>query len=207
MSSEPTLFVVDNDPATRESLQHLAASVSLPVETFSSGEEFLTRHDRRRPGCLVVDVRMPGMSGLELQARLAAEDPTLPVIFLTAYGDIPTAVRSLKAGAVDFLEKPWQPQALLDRIHEALVRNEQARRADHERARVEARLALLTPREKEIMHLVAAGKTAKQIAVDLGLSHKTVQVHRARILEKMEVETTCELVRRVMDLDGHTPLP
>jgi len=195
MPSEPTVFVVDDDPAVRDSLRWLLQSVDLAVETFATGEEFLRAYDPARPGCLVLDVRMPGMSGLRLQDELAAHGITLPIIILTGYAEVQTAVRAMKTGAFDFIEKPYSDEQLLDRIHHAIETDRRGREADGLRAEVAARFALLTPREREVMELVTAGKANKVIAAELGLSPKTVEVHRAAVMDKMGADSVAKLVR------------
>jgi two-component system response regulator FixJ len=195
MLSEPTVFVVDDDPAVRDSLHWLLQSVDLAVETYATGEEFLQVYDPARPGCLVLDVRMPGMGGLRLQEELAARRIALPVIILTGYAEVQTAVRALKTGAFDFIEKPYSDEVLLDRIHRAIDADRQTREAAALRAEVAARFASLTPREREVMELVTAGKANKVIASDLGLSPKTVEVHRAAVMDKMGADSVAELVR------------
>jgi two-component system response regulator FixJ len=195
MPSEPTVFVVDDDPAVRDSLHWLLQSVGLAVETYATGEQFLQAYDPARPGCLVLDVRMPGMSGLRLQEELAARHILLPVIILTGYAEVQTAVRALKTGAFDFIEKPYSDEVLLDHIHRALDADRQAREAATLRAEIGARFASLTPREREVMQLVTAGKANKVIASELGLSPKTIEVHRAAVMDKMGADSVAELVR------------
>lgn len=197
---DPTVFVVDDDPAMRDSVSFLMSSVGFAVETFESAHDFLARYDRTRPGCLVLDVRMPGMSGLELQERLGADPIAPPIIMVSAYADVPTAVRALKAGATDFLEKPYTDQDLLDRVNVAIARDRAQRREAAECAEVDARIGHLTPRESQVMELVLEGKANKVIADDLGLSHKTVEVHRARVMDKMRVRSLAELLQLVL---GH----
>lgn len=202
MEMEPTVFVVDDDPAICESLAGLLESRGLRVRTYPSAETFLAAYDPRQPGCIVLDVRMRGMSGLELQATLARDGDGPPVIILTGHGDIPMAVRAAKAGAVDFLEKPVNDEVLLQRIHLALEqerRTRSDRRQDHE---VAARLADLTPREREVMDLIVAGLSNKQVATHLAITEKTVEVHRRRVLQKMGAHNAVDLVRLVV---GHTP--
>lgn len=204
MESEPIVFVVDDDPAIRESLANLLESRGLRVRTYPSAEAFLAAYDPREPGCAVLDVRLRGMSGLELQARLARDGNSLPVIILTGHGDIPMAVRAAKAGAVDFLEKPVNDEVLLQRIHLALEQERRTRpdrRRDHE---VAARVADLTPREREVMDLIVAGLPNKQVATRLNITEKTVEVHRRRVLHKMGVHSAVDLVRLVL---GHRPAP
>jgi two-component system, LuxR family, response regulator FixJ len=198
MVTEPTVFVVDDEPIIRTSLQRLIESVSLKVETFGAANEFLDAYQPGRPGCVVLDVRMPGISGLDMQDRMAERGIDIPVIFITAYGDVPMAVRALKAGAVDFLQKPFNNQTLLDCVQEAIEQDAKARR---ERARhddIATLFAGLTPREREVMDLVVAGKPNREIATDLGLSAKTVEVHRAHVMSKLHVDSLANLVRLYM---------
>ena len=194
-AAEPTVFVVDDDAAVRQSFEWLVGSVGLHTETFASAQAFLDAYDPARPGCLVLDVRMPGMSGLELQERLEAEGVTLPVIVVSGYGDVPTAVRVMKQGAVDFIEKPFSDQAMLDRIQASIERDLAARRAEAERASARGNRDSLTRREAEVMDLVIAGKSNKEIARDLAISPKTVEVHRANVMKKMQADSLADLVR------------
>lgn len=195
MEVEPTVFVVDDEPVIRASLQRLLESVSLRVETYASANEFLDAFQPGRPGCIVLDVRMPGISGLDLQERLSVLGIDLPIIFVTAYGDVPMAVRALKGGAVDFVQKPFNSQALLDRIQVAIQQNVEAGRRRREREELAVRFSALTPREREVMQLVVAGKSNREIAEDLGLSAKTVEVHRAHVMRKVRADSLAELVR------------
>lgn len=204
---QPTVFVVDDDPAVLDSLSLLVRSIGLRVETFSSAREFLDAYDPERPGCLVLDVRMPGMSGLELQGRLERLGSTLPIVFVTAFGDIPMAVRAVKAGAVDFIQKPFRDQELLEKIGRAIAENARLREESSAVERVAARIGSLTPREREVMALVAAGKSNKAIARELGLSQRTVEVHRARVMEKMEADSLADLVRMVLLAEEEDRLP
>jgi FixJ family two-component response regulator len=192
---EPTVFVVDDDEAVRESLCWLGRSVGLNVAPFASAQEFLQANEHACAGCLVLDVRLPGMSGLDLQRELAARRITLPIIMITGFGDVPTAVSALTAGAIDFIEKPFSRQLLLDRIRHALDLDRAARSAQAERDALAARLALLTPRERQVVDLVVVGKTNKVMAMELGISEKTIEVHRAHAMKKMQVECVAELVR------------
>lgn len=198
METDPTVFVVDDDPAMRQSLRWLIESVNLAVETFPAAPEFLSGYDPNRPGCLVLDVRMPGMSGLDLQEELNRRRIDIPIIILTGYAEVPTAVRALKGGALDFIEKPFSDQLLLDRIQQAIASDRQVRERNLARAALAARVAHLTPREREVMQLVVAGSSNREIAAELGLSVKTVEVHRARVMEKMKVDSLAELVRLVL---------
>ena len=195
MGEEQTVYVVDDDAAVRDSLGWLLRSVGLVVETYASGQEFLNKVRAGCNGCAVLDVRMPGLSGLELQERLSVECIVLPIIIITGHGDVPMAVRAIKAGAFDFIEKPFNDQLLLDRVQQALMHNEQTRLLEGERAGVNARLSQLTPREREVLALVVMGNPNKTIASQLEISCRTVEIHRGRVMEKMEVGSLSELVR------------
>lgn len=197
MNREPTVFVVDDDQAMRNSLKWLIESVGMRVETYGSADDFMRHYYPGRAGCLLLDVRMPGMSGLDLQDHLARESIRIPVIIITGHGDVPMAVRAMKSGAVDFIEKPFNDELLLDSIRNALAADLEQRSHQAERARIATRLAQLTPREYEVMEKVAAGMSNKQIALDLGVSAKTVEAHRARVMEKMEADSLADLVRMV----------
>jgi FixJ family two-component response regulator len=195
---QSTVFVVDDDEAVRDSLGLLIDSVGLEFETFASAQEFLEAYDPGRPGCLVLDIRMPGMSGLELQRRLGEIGAILPIIFITGHGDVPVAVRAMREGAVDFLQKPFEDQDLLDRIQQSLERDAVHRRELAERQGILERIAGLTPREREVMDLVAAGLANKNAASRLGVSQRTVEIHRARVMEKMGATSLAHLVRMAM---------
>jgi len=207
MSEAGTVFVVDDDPAVRDSMALLVRSIDLPVETYGSGSEFLDAYDDRMSGCLVLDVRMPGVSGIEVQERLAALGSTLPIVFITGHGDVSMAVRAVKAGAIDFIEKPFNDQELLDKIHEALALDRATRRQTDELHLIEARIASLTPREKQVMELVVEGVANKVIAHRLEISQRTVEIHRASVMRKMKVDSLAQLVRVVVAADGRPPLP
>ena len=202
MSSEPTVFVVDDDDGVRKGLSLLLRSVGLNVEVFAGAQEFLEDCNTDRPGCLVLDVRMPGMSGLELQERLKEEHIDIPVIILTGHGDVPMAVRVVQAGAVDFIEKPFREQVLLDRIQQALAVDARRREERTQRTALENRLTRLTPREREVLRLVVVGKHNKAIATELGVTVKTVEFHRSKIMEKTQADSVAELVRLVMETKG-----
>lgn len=198
-SSGPAMvYVIDDDEAMRESLAFLFESVGLPVQAFASGRAFLDAHRSAMQGCLLLDVRMPGMSGLDLQERLQERNIRLPIVFMTAYADVPMAVRAMRTGAVDFIEKPFNEQQLLDCIQRAL-KHDRVRRKDREKLKpIEQRLERLTPREGEVMELVVKGLLNKQIASQLQLSVKTVEQHRARVMEKMDADSLAELVRMAL---------
>jgi two-component system response regulator FixJ len=198
MTAEATVFVVDDNAGVRKSLRALLESAGLAVETYASGEEFLAAYDPERPGCLVLDIRLRHSSGLDLQDDLRRRKATLPIIVLTGHGNVPTSVRALKAGAVDFLQKPAPPKLLLERIRAALDSDRQARTVTTERAVVMQRLARLTPREREVMELLVAGKTSKDIAVAMHVSVRTVEGHRRMVLYKMDVSSAAQLVRTVL---------
>lgn len=195
---EPTVFVVDDDDAICESLQWLLEAEGLRVTTFASAEAFLAARRPEQPGCLVLDVRMRGMTGLELQARLAQLGDHMPVIVVTGHGDVPMAVRAVRAGALDFLEKPVNNDVLLARVRGALAMDAQRRQANAGRQAVQSRLDALTAREREVLELVVAGRANKQIAAALGIHEKTVEVHRRHLFQKLRVHSTVELVRLVM---------
>ncbi|MEM9293845.1 MAG: response regulator [Acidobacteriota bacterium] len=189
------IYVVDDDEAMRDSLEFLLESVQLPSRSFPSAQAFLDEVQADWHGCLLLDVRMPGMSGLDLQAELNAREIPLPVVIMTAYADVPMAIRAMHQGAVDFIEKPFNEQTLLDRIHQALEQHRALQERRVQRDRAVNLVERLTPREREVMALVVKGRLNKQIAGDLNLSQKTVEQHRARVMEKMEAESLAGLVR------------
>lgn len=195
MSAAPTVFIVDDDDAVRESIRDLVASANLPCECHASAGEFLARHADDPPGCVVTDVRMPGLSGLQLQAALRQRHSIIPVIMITGYGDVPTAVRAIKSGADEFLQKPVPGRTLLKHIRSAIRRNLKARRARAERERLAARFALLTPREREVLGFLAKGKSYRYIAAKIQRSVKTIEVHASRIMKKLGVDNRTELIR------------
>ncbi len=196
--TEPTIFVVDDDAGVRDSLRMLLRAIGRRAETYASAEEFLQSYTSERPGCLILDLRMPGMSGLELQEELSRRGSALPIIFITAHGDVPSAVDAVKGGAVDFIQKPFRDEELIDKIDQALQQNARARTESEEIAKVRARIASLTPREREVMEIVVAGKKNKAIAAELGLSERTIEIHRARVMKKMGAESVAEVVRMVL---------
>ncbi len=191
------VFVVDDDEAVRDSLKMLLESVDLPCQTFASATEFLENHDPDQHSCLVADIRMPGMSGLDLQEELNRRSSTIPILFITGHGDVPMAVDAMKSGALDFIQKPFRDQDLLDRIHQALEKDEESREDNRELSETRNRIARLTARETEVMHRVVQGQANKVIALDLGVSQRTVEIHRARVMQKMGARSLAELVRMV----------
>jgi FixJ family two-component response regulator len=195
---EPTVFVVDDDHAVGDSIRLLLKSIGLRSEVFLSAAEFLEAYDPDRAGCLVLDVRMPGMSGLDLQAHLQEKGSTLPIIFVTAHGDVPMAVSAVKSGATDFIQKPFRDQELLDKIQEALDTDRWVRAERVGVDEINSRLTALTPREKEVMDLVVEGMANKNIARTLGISQRTVEIHRAHVMEKMKVRSVSKLVQAVL---------
>lgn len=196
--TEATVFIVDDDQAMRSSLKWLIESVNMPVETFGSADEFIQSYYPGRSGCLLLDVRMPGMSGLELQEYLVNQQITIPVIIITGHGDVHMAVRAMKAGAVDFIEKPFNDEFLLNSIRNAINIDAEQREVQAERAEIATKLDQLTPREYEVMEMVTDGKSNKEIASALGVSAKTIEAHRARVMEKMQASSLAELVRMAM---------
>ena len=194
----PTVFVVDDDPAIRFAMQALMDSVNLNHEIFGSADEFLASVDDDRSGCLVLDIRMPGLGGLELQQELIDRGNMLPIIFITGHGDVPMAVEAMQKGAVDFIQKPFRDQDLLDRISEAMKADKKRREARSANAEVAERVAKLTKREQEVFDLVVTGKPNKVIAYELGVSQRTVEIHRARVMEKMQARSLADLVKMHM---------
>lgn len=194
-TDEPIVFVVDDDRAVREGTESLIASVGFRVETFRTAQEFLSHPRPDAPGCLVLDVRLPGLSGLDLQRELAAAGTPIPIIFITGHADVPMSVQAMKAGAVEFLVKPFRDQQLLDAIQQAIDRDRVERRRRMELAELRTRYESLTPREREVMALVVTGLLNKQAAAELGISEITVKVHRAQVMRKMQVESLADLVR------------
>jgi FixJ family two-component response regulator len=197
----PTVYIVDDDSGVRSSIRVLMKSVGLAAMPFASAKEFLEAYHPNNPGCLVLDIRMPGLSGLELQEALNERGAVIPVIFITGHGDIPMAVDAMRHGAFDFLQKPFRDQDLIDRIQQALARDAETRQALQEHSRIRARIATLTPREREVLELLTSGKANKMMAQDLGLSQRTVEIHRAHVMEKMGAKSVAQLVRMVMDLE------
>jgi two-component system, LuxR family, response regulator FixJ len=196
----PTVFVVDDDSGVRSSIRILLKSVGINTTVFASAKEFLAAYDPRQPGCLVLDIRMPGMSGMELQLELNRLGAVIPVVFITGHGDVPMAVEAMQQGAFDFLQKPFRDQDLIHRIQKALERDATHRVALQQTAAIKACLESLTPREREVLELLADGKQNKVMAGELGLSQRTVEIHRANVMEKMQAKSVAQLVRMLLDV-------
>jgi FixJ family two-component response regulator len=201
-SGKPTIYIVDDDDGMRRALTGLMTTVGYHPVPFARPSEFLAQFDPKQPGCLVLDVRMPEMSGLEVQQQLNRTGTLVPVILITGHGDIPMAVQAMKDGAFDFLQKPFRDQELLDRINAALKQDAENRAAVERHADLKARAESLTPREREVMALVVDGKANKVIAIDLGLSERTVEIHRANVMEKMGARSVAHLVKMHLTLAG-----
>ena len=200
--AEPTIFIVDDDPAMQDSLSWLIETIGYPVKTYSSAQSFLDDYDPQLPGCMILDVRLPGMSGLQLQQKLRTDNINLPVIIITGHGDVPMAVKAMQQGAQVFLEKPFRDQDLLDNIQEALETDSKNREKHAASACVVVCIESLTPREKEVMDLMVVGHPNREIAEHYGISVKTVEVHRARVMEKMHANSLPELVQMVLSLES-----
>lgn len=198
MLPEPLVYVVDDDDEVRDALRTLVHSADLNVETYASAEAFLEHVRPKRPGCLILDLNMPGLSGLDLQRQLSANQIELPIIMLTGEGTVPAAVEALQGGAVDFIEKPADPPTLLQRIQQAIERDVARLRECEQRATVANRLDTLTPREREVMDLIVTGSANKVIAIDLGISERTVELHRSRVMKKLGARSVAELIRAVL---------
>jgi FixJ family two-component response regulator len=203
--AQPVVFVVDDDPSVREALSSLFRSVDLEVELFGSAAEFLQRKPSEGASCLVLDIRLPGVSGLDFQAQLQKANIRIPIIFMTGHGDIPMSVRAMKAGAVDFLAKPFRDQDMLDAVAAAIQRDRQAREAEDSMAALRTAYGLLTAREREVMALVTTGLMNKQVAGQLGLSEITVKIHRGHAMKKMNARSLADLVRMAESLGLHQP--
>lgn len=206
MSMDPIVYVVDDDQAMVESLSWIIESVGLKARTFTRAHEFLDVYDENQHGCLLLDVRMPGMSGPELQLKLNDLGATLPIIFISGHGDVPLAVRVMKAGAIDFLTKPFNDQVLLESINKALRVDKMYREKQQENAQAEAKFALLSPREVQVLQGIVAGKQNKVISAELNISLKTVEAHRASVMKKMCVKSVPELVKMVLTNGVQEPM-
>jgi two-component system, LuxR family, response regulator FixJ len=200
----PVVYLVDDDEAVRDSLGILLKSIGFMHESYASALDFLQHYDPKRHACLVADIRMPGLSGLELQQRLNEQGAEIPIIFITGHADVPMAVTAMKSGAADFVQKPFRDQDLIDRIHKGLDRDRERRVMRAEEDEIRARVALLTPRESEVMRRVVRGQANKVIAMDLGVSQRTVELHRARVMRKLKMRSLAELVHAVDKISGRT---
>ena len=198
------IAIVDDDPSVREGLSSLIRSAGLKVETFASAQEFLARPGTEAPSCLVLDLQLPGLSGLDLQKRMAEVELEIPIVFLTGHGNIPTSVQAMKAGAVEFLTKPFDDEELLQAIHEAVERDRHIRQQNAERRELRDRYESLTAREQEVMRLVVAGLLNKQIAGELNITEFTVKIHRGRVMRKMHADSLADLVRLAESLGIHS---
>ncbi len=198
-TDQAVVYIVDDDPAVLKGLQLLMRSVELETQTFESAEAFLDAFDPKQHGCVVLDVRMRGMSGLQLQEELEAKGSELPIIFLSGHGDIPMAVRTIKRGAVDFIEKPFRDQTLLDRVQEALARDAESRVSKATCQTTLQRISLLTPKEREVLDLIIEGKANKEMAAMLGITTKAIEARRAKVMEKMQADGVADLVRMVVE--------
>jgi FixJ family two-component response regulator len=202
LADVPTVFVIDDDPLIRSLIELLVRKKGTPFESFASAGDFLARFDREQPGCLICDICMPGMSGLELQEELNRRSVSLPVIFISGQGDVPTAVSAMRQGAFDFLLKPFSEPELLQRVEAALTRDRQTRLSQKEMAAIRTRWDSLTPRELEVLQRLVRGMSNKSIGEDLSLSIRTIEVHRAHIMEKMQADSLAQLVRMMMELES-----
>ena len=202
MENEPTVFIIDDDPAVRQALTVLVKSMHLLPEAYASAEEFLDTYDAKRPGCMLLDVRMPGIGGLELLERLGTQEVHVPVIVISAFGDVPMVVRAMKSGAATFLEKPCRDQQLWEAIQDALKWDEKNRKRLARKGRIERRIARLTDGEREVLAMLGDGLSNKMIAAQLGLSVRTIAVRRAKVMDKMEADSRAELIRLTLSADG-----
>ena len=204
-TKKPIIMVVDDDAGVRSAMRALLKTVGLDSQLYASAQELLAAYQPAQPGCLLLDIRMPGMSGLELQQELKLRGAVIPVIFMTGHGDVPMAVEAMQHGAFDFLQKPFRDQELLDRVQRALVKDAESRATLDECSRIRAHLESLTAREREVLDLLTQGKQNKVIAQDLGVSPRTIEIHRARVMEKMNAQSVAELVRMMLDLKHAVP--
>lgn len=201
MEFKPVVNIVDDDPGTRDSMKMLLESVAMKVACYDTAEAFLEQWNPNRPGCLLLDLRMPGMSGLELQNALRKRKVDIPIIFITAHGNVSAAVRAMHAGATDFLTKPINDESLIEKVHEAISQDRERRAKALNQSTIQARLDLLTPREREVLEGVVAGKSNKELARDLGISHKTVELHRGNMMAKMHASSVAEVVQMRLAAD------
>jgi FixJ family two-component response regulator len=207
IGEDSTVFIVDDDPSMREALMRLLVTVGIRAQAFKTAQEFLRIGRPDHPSCLVLDVRLPGLSGLDLQRQLANMDPPIQIVFITAHGDVPMTVQAMKGGAVEFLTKPFRDQQLLEAVQQAITRDRAARDQRADLTELRRRYESLSPREHEVMTLVVTGLLNKQIAAELGISEATIKAHRAQLMRKMEAESLAELVRMAERLDRLPPPP
>lgn len=203
----PRVYIVEDDDAVRESLQLMLESVGYKTQVFPNANAFLDQHHSDMAGCLVLDIRMPGMNGMELQRKLNERNSMLPIIFVTGHGDVPMAVEAMQQGALDFVQKPYREQDLLEKIERAFAMDKTDRESLQQRQNITARLHSLTPRELDVLRLMVEGKANKVIAIDLDISQRTVEIHRARVMEKLEANSLAHLVRMVMAVDPNLLQP
>lgn len=203
--SEARVFIIEDDDAVRDSLQMMLESVGRSVEAFASADDFLRIYSPDLAGCIVLDIRMPGMNGMELQRKLNELNSILPIIFVTGHGDVPMAVEAMQQGAVDFVQKPYREQELLDKISQAVERDEENRSGLQQRQVIMTRMEDLTPRERDVMKLMVEGKANKVIAIDLDISQRTVEIHRARVMEKLNANSLAHLVRMYLAIEPELP--
>jgi two-component system, LuxR family, response regulator FixJ len=199
--STGTVFVVDDDEPVRDAIGLLLDTVDIDHQSFASAQDFLDAYDRSMTGCLVLDIRMPGMSGLELQEHLLAEKAPIPIIFITGHGDIPMAVEAMKKGALDFIRKPFRDQELLDRVHDALSLDEENRQSFSDLEKIRQNISTLTPREYEVFERVAEGQANKVVAIDLAISERTVEIHRSQVMQKTKARSLADLVKMKIRID------
>ena len=202
MEAEPTVYIVDDDGGARSSIRVLMKSLSLPAAVFASAQDFLGNYQASHPGCVVLDIRMPGMSGLDLQEELNRRGYVIPIVFVTGHGDVPMAVEAMRQGAFDFIQKPFRDQDLIDCVQKALARDRDTREGLSEHGRIRTRLASLTPREHDVLELLIKGQANKAMAHELGLSQRTVEIHRAHVMDKMEARSLAQLVRMVLEIES-----
>ena len=198
-TAKPTVYIVDDDQSIRHAMEFLMRSVGIDYAIFHSADDFLGKYSNELAGCLLLDIRMPGLGGLELQDKLIEMGSTLPIIFITGHGDVPMAVEAMQKGAVDFIQKPFRDQELLERIGTAMQADRERRSEQRLKADIRERISKLTKREKEVLDLVVTGKPNKVIAYELGVSQRTVEIHRARVMEKMQARSLADLVKMRMD--------
>lgn len=199
--STGTVFVVDDDEPVRDAIGLLLDTVDIDHQSFASAQDFLDTYDRSMTGCLVLDIRMPGMSGLELQEHLLAQKAPIPIIFITGHGDIPMAVEAMKKGALDFIRKPFRDQELLDRVHDALSLDEENRQSFSDLEKIRQNISTLTPREYEVFERVAEGQANKVVAIDLAISERTVEIHRSQVMQKTKARSLADLVKMKIRID------